>query len=139
MSGNDELRTLLNKQLLAAARQQGNVDELLSNPQHRDPEDANNFMFDINCTDVLGNTPLHLAVSSGSIENVNLLIESEAGCDVDPQNFQGDTPLHLAVQIQDTEIRRGIVEALVDAGADASYVLSVAISDIAEFDRAPQY
>ncbi|KIJ13831.1 hypothetical protein PAXINDRAFT_100515 [Paxillus involutus ATCC 200175] len=124
MSGNDEQRSLLNKQLLAAARQQGNVDELLSNPEHRDPEDEDSFLFDINCIDVLGNTPLHLAVLSGSLENVDALITSDAGCDVDPQNFQGDTPLHLAVQIQDPETRRGIVGALVDAGADHSIKLT---------------
>ncbi|KAF8844245.1 hypothetical protein BDN67DRAFT_1066354 [Paxillus ammoniavirescens] len=112
MSGNDEQRILLNKQLLAAARQEGNVDELLSNLEYRDPEDEDSFLFDINCIDVLGNTPLHLAVLSGSIENVNLFIESD-GCDVDLQNFEGDTPLHLAVQIQDLETRQAIVDALV--------------------------
>ncbi|KAF9225185.1 ankyrin [Gyrodon lividus] len=123
MSGYDEQRSLLNKQLLAAARQQGNVEELLTSAEYRDA-DEDSFLFDINCIDVLGNTPLHLAVSSGSIENVNFLIEAD-GCDVDPQNFAGDTPLHLAVQIQDRDTRREIVSALVEsAGAVDSIKLT---------------
>jgi len=118
MGADDEHRTLLNKQLLAAARQDGNVEELLTSIEYRDPKDEDAFQFDINCTDLVsGNTPLHLAVLSGSEENVNLLIEAD-GCDVDPQNLVGDTPLHLAVQIQNQENRRAIVSALVEtAGA----------------------
>ncbi|KAI9566362.1 hypothetical protein HD554DRAFT_1188115 [Boletus coccyginus] len=123
MAVDDEQRTLLNKQLLAAARQQGNVDELLTSPEYRDDDD--DFLFDINCVDLYsGNTPLHLAVSSGSVDNVNSLIEAY-GCDVDPTNKAGDTPLHLAVQIQDQDTRRAIVSALVEtAGAIESIRLT---------------
>ncbi|KAF8548065.1 ankyrin [Imleria badia] len=124
MALNDEQRKLLNKQLLAAAREQGNVEELLTSDEYRDPEDEDNFLFDINCTDLSGNTPLHLAVLSGSIENVNLLIEAD-GCDVDPQNKAGDTPLHLAVKIQDRVTRHAIVSSLVEtAGAVESIRLT---------------
>ncbi|KAG9313845.1 hypothetical protein JVU11DRAFT_4610 [Chiua virens] len=108
-----ETWTLLNKQLLAAARQDGNVEELLTSSEHRDEDD--NFLFDINCTDT---------VMSESIENINLFIEA-AGCDVDPQNSAGNTPLHLAVKIPDRETRHAIVSALVEiAGAVDSIRLS---------------
>ncbi|KAG8219242.1 hypothetical protein J3R82DRAFT_81 [Butyriboletus roseoflavus] len=108
MSVYDEPRTLLNKQLLAAARQDGNVEELLTSLEYRDSEDEDILLFDVNCTDF---------VLSGSVENVNLLIEAD-GCDVDPQNYAGDTPLHLAVQIHHRETRHAIVSALVEtAGA----------------------
>ncbi|KAG6380600.1 ankyrin repeat-containing domain protein [Boletus reticuloceps] len=117
MAVDDEQRKLLNRQLLAAARQQGNVEELLISEEYRDQDDQDSFLFDINCTDLSGNTPLHLTVSSGSIEHVNLLIEAD-GCDVDPQNNSGDTPLHLAVRIPDRATRHAIVSALVEtAGA----------------------
>ncbi|KAN0100059.1 hypothetical protein V8E55_000043 [Tylopilus felleus] len=117
MAVDEEQQELLNKQLLAAARQQGNIEELLTSAEYRDPDDEDSFLFDINCTDFLGNTPLHLAVLSGSVENLDLLIEAD-GCDVDPQNKAGDTPLHLAVRIQDRDTRHAIVSVLVEtAGA----------------------
>lgn len=51
-------------------------------------------------------------------------ILSEEGCDVDPQNStQKATPLHLAVQIEDEEVRRHIIESLLEAGADTKYVV----------------
>lgn len=41
------------------------------------------------------------------------------GCDVDLQNrTEGATPLHLALRIEDAELRKAIVESLLDAGAD---------------------
>ncbi|KAF9237095.1 ankyrin repeat-containing domain protein [Melanogaster broomeanus] len=125
MSNDDERRTLnlYDKRLLAAARQ-GDVEEVLDDPECSDPNSTDDFLFDINCIDVLGNTPLHLAVSSGSAESVELLLEVD-GCDVDPQNFEGDTPLHLAVQIQDPDARQAIVSLLVeDAGAVDSIKLT---------------
>ncbi|KAH0837778.1 hypothetical protein J3R83DRAFT_5957 [Lanmaoa asiatica] len=174
MTEDDERRKVLSKRLLAEARQDGNVEELLTDAEFRDDED--DFLFDINCIDMwvlflsrsnllrkhafappfyaaidlaLISRPFisppsrvrssscpplrvsltyfafclhHDSVLSHSIENVTLLIEAD-GCDVDPQNFAGDTPLHLAVRIQDRDIRRAIVSALVEiAGAIDSYV-----------------
>jgi hypothetical protein len=52
MDVDDEQRKFLNKQLLAAARQQGNVEELLTSVESRNPEDEDGFLFDINCTDL---------------------------------------------------------------------------------------
>ena len=68
---------------------------------------------------------LYYSVLSGSIENVDLLIEAY-GCDVDLQNNAGDTPLHLAVQITNQDTRHAIVSALVEiAGAIDSYVIPI--------------
>lgn len=73
---------------------------------------------DINCSDGLGNTPLHLAVSYGSTTVLEHIL-THAQCDVDPQNrLERATPLHLAIKIKDTEVRRQIVDSLLDAGAD---------------------
>lgn len=48
-------------------------------------------------------------------------ILSHDKCDVDLVNrLDGATPLHLAIGISDPNIRRQVVESLVDAGADAS-------------------
>lgn len=107
----DEERKLLNKQLLAAARGDGNVEELMTDPEYRDDEDE--YLFDINCTDILGNTPLHLAVQSKSVDIVCLILEAPL-CDVDIQNNAGDTPLHLAVQILDPQTRKAIVKVLIN-------------------------
>ncbi|KAL4068875.1 ankyrin repeat-containing domain protein [Scleroderma yunnanense] len=116
----DEQRKINNKQLLAAARGNGNVEELLTDPKYRHPEDIDEYLFDINCRDVLGNTPLHLAVKSESVENVNLILDAPL-CDVDLQNHDGNTPLHLAVQIRDQMIRKAVVTVLIDeAGASDS-------------------
>lgn len=77
---------------------------------------------------------LYHSVLSGSVENLDLLIEAD-GCDVDPQNKAGDTPLHLAVRIQDRDTRHAIVSVLVEtAGAVDSYVLSIFIICIASPD-----
>lgn len=107
----DDERKLLNKRLLAAARGGGNVEELMTDQEYRDAKDE--YLFDINCTDILGNTPLHLAVQSKSEDIVGLILEAPL-CDVDVQNNAGDTPLHLAVQIMDPEIRKAIVEVLIN-------------------------
>ncbi|KAI5998200.1 ankyrin repeat-containing domain protein [Pisolithus albus] len=108
-----EKRAVLNKRLLAAARGSGDIVELLIDPEYRDPDEEEDFLFDINCRDVLGNTPLHLAVSNESVGNVNLILDAPL-CDVDMQNHKGDTPLHLAVQIRDPDIRKDIVTLLIE-------------------------
>lgn len=49
------------------------------------------------------------------------LLEQD-GCDVDLQNrIERATPLHLALNIDDEELRKAVVESLLDAGADTRY------------------
>ena len=44
-------------------------------------------------------------------------------CDVDPINrIERATPLHLAVRIDEPELRRYVVESLLDAGANTWFV-----------------
>lgn len=51
-------------------------------------------------------------------------ILSHDECDVDPINrLEKATPLHLALRIQDEETRQSVVESLLEAGADTTYVL----------------
>jgi len=58
----------------------------------------------------------------GSSEVLCELLEHE-GCDVDYINrLEGATPLHLAVKIKQRELRAFIVDCLLDAGANMSYV-----------------
>jgi len=48
-------------------------------------------------------------------------ILSHEQCDVDPINrLEGATPLHLAVKIPQVDLRRYIVESLLDAGANTA-------------------
>lgn len=50
-------------------------------------------------------------------------ILSHDNCDVDPVNrIDGQTPLHLAVKESDPEMRAWLVETLLDAGADTTFV-----------------
>lgn len=40
-------------------------------------------------------------------------------CDVDPINrLERATPLHLAIRVEDLEVRREVVDSLLEAGAD---------------------
>jgi hypothetical protein len=51
------------------------------------------------------------------------IILSHEYCDVDPINrLDKATPLHLAVATEDPEDRRTLVESLLDAGADFTFV-----------------
>lgn len=50
-------------------------------------------------------------------------ILSHEECDVDPLNrLDKQTPLHLAAQIEELEMRKFVIEELLEAGADATYV-----------------
>ncbi|KLO20627.1 ankyrin [Schizopora paradoxa] len=74
--------------------------------------------YDINHADGLGMTALHYAASRGSIDVIEHIL-SQDGCDVDPINrIAKATPLHLALELPDRELRKLIVESLLDAGAD---------------------
>ncbi|KAJ7144835.1 ankyrin repeat-containing domain protein [Mycena crocata] len=98
-----------NERLLAAARAD-NEDMLLEVFEQGD--------FDINFQDGLGNTALHNAVSHGSTDVLEHILSHEE-CDVDPINrIEKATPLHLAVRLEDPELRKHIVESLLEAGAD---------------------
>ncbi|KAJ6541653.1 ankyrin repeat-containing domain protein [Mycena capillaripes] len=98
-----------NERLLAAAR--ADNEEMLL-------EVFEQGGFDINFQDGLGNTALHNAVSHGSTDVLEHILSHEE-CDVDPINrTEKATPLHLAVRLEDPELRKYIVESLLDAGAD---------------------
>jgi len=62
-------------------------------------------------TDEAGNTPLHLACRSGSVEIANLLID--AGADINAVNSQGMTPLRTAIHAR----RADVAVLLLDKGA----------------------
>ncbi|KAI6012788.1 hypothetical protein F5J12DRAFT_820761 [Pisolithus orientalis] len=98
-----EKRAILNKRLLTAARGSGDIEELFTDPMYRDPDDDEDYLFDINCRDM---------VSGGWVNYVDLILGAPL-CDVDIQNNRGDTPLHLAVQIRDPEARKAIVTLLI--------------------------
>ncbi|KAI0066521.1 ankyrin [Artomyces pyxidatus] len=98
-----------NERLLAAARQD-NEEMLL--------EILEEGNFDINFQDGLGNTALHYAASLGSTDVLEHILSHDE-CDVDPINrLEKATPLHLAVKLEDPELRKFVVESLLDAGAD---------------------
>ena len=69
------------------------------------------------------------SVSSCSITVLEHILSHE-DCDVDPQNkLEGATPLHLALRVESSDARLAVVESLLDAGADISYVLYCDASD----------
>ncbi|KAI9833055.1 MAG: hypothetical protein M1819_003888 [Sarea resinae] len=77
-----------------------------------------------NAQDGIGNHCLHIAASYGSYEVLDMLLDQE-GLEVDPlDRLEKDTPLHKAVRYTnglskgDWEVGNGIVELLLDAGAD---------------------
>ncbi|KIY65728.1 ankyrin [Cylindrobasidium torrendii FP15055 ss-10] len=99
-----------NNERLRAAAREDNVENLL--------EIFEQGNFDINCVDGLGNTPLHIAVAQGSTDVLEHILSHDE-CDVDPINrVEKATPLHLAVQVQHPQLRRHLVESLLEAGAD---------------------
>lgn len=72
---------------------------------------------EIEAMTVEGYTPLHLAVYSGSLETVAVLVSKK--CNVNAQTlFELNTPLHIAVQ----EGWRSICQYLIGAGVDTSLV-----------------
>ena len=74
----------------------------------------------VNLTDKCGNTPLHLAVRQGNVENAQLLIER--GADVNAKGNCGNTPLFEAVVNE--HIR--LIELLSDKGAKVTSGLASA-------------
>ncbi|GAA5941455.1 ankyrin repeat domain-containing protein [Sporobolomyces koalae] len=101
-----------NERLVAAAKQ--DLVDLLQ--ETLDGEEA----CDVNYQDGLGNTALHYAASSPSPDALQLLLEYD-GTDVDLQNrLDRSTPLHLAVKLENEDARLGVIEMLLDAGANPS-------------------
>ncbi|KAL1664892.1 hypothetical protein GGF50DRAFT_126864 [Schizophyllum commune] len=89
-----------NERLMAAARDD-NVEML--------EEIFEQGGFDINYQD---------GVSHGSTDVLEHILSHE-NCDVDPINrIEKATPLHLAVQVDHPELRKYLVESLLEAGAD---------------------
>ncbi|GAA6059435.1 hypothetical protein JCM10212_005374 [Sporobolomyces blumeae] len=101
-----------NERLVAAAKQDL-VDLLSETLEGEEP-------CDVNYQDGLGNTALHYAASSPSPDALQLLLETD-GTDVDLQNrLDRATPLHLAVKLENEDARHGVIEMLLDAGANPS-------------------
>lgn len=72
----------------------------------------------MNHQDGLGSTPLHYAVATPSPTVLEELLDYE-GTDVDLRNrLEGATPLHLAIKLENEQARLGVVEMLLEAGAD---------------------
>ena len=111
--------------MLFASCRQHNVDLLREALSHlRSPEAIGEF---INVSlDPLGNTALHVASTRGSLECLDVLLDQE-GVEVDPRNrMEGNTPLHCAAKLSQEdgyeEEARGIIEMLLEAGADPRYM-----------------
>ena len=58
------------------------------------------------------------SVSHGSTDVLEHILSHDE-CDVDPINrVERATPLHLTVKIENVELRRYVIDSLLDAGAD---------------------
>ncbi|KAJ1936467.1 hypothetical protein EC988_008188 [Linderina pennispora] len=104
-----------NEQLLAACKldQSDMVEDLL--------KDLGSV--DVNCADGVGNTPLHYAAQTGSVDCVELLV-AVPGIDANKKNrIENDTPLHKAVMNHsEPEESLEITRLLISAGADPRIV-----------------
>ncbi|KAG9324581.1 hypothetical protein KVV02_005114 [Mortierella alpina] len=74
--------------------------------------------FNINYTDGVGNSALHLAARSGSTECLEVILYVD-GIDVDIANrLEGDTPLHKAAAYSDPEAALQMCHVLAERGAN---------------------
>ncbi|OJA09235.1 hypothetical protein AZE42_11224 [Rhizopogon vesiculosus] len=120
MAETEETRATINRLLLVNALTEGALEEMMDNPEYFDADDE--FLGDLNCTDALGNTALHLAVRQGHPADVAALCAGPV--DLDIHNKSGDTPLHVALKgIEDTGKRFEIVKELLSCGAEHKHIM----------------
>lgn len=86
--------------------------------------------FDVNAQDKYGNTALHFAVKSGSLEMVTLLIK-EYGAKIKIKNEAKMTPLHVAIYSG----YFGIVEFLVKNGSSPKLLTGILLSILTSKER----
>ena len=103
-------RTLLD---LAAAGHHDGVRRLLACPPGPPRRGCASFPVDVAWRDPVGNTALHLAARSGSVETVRAVTDHAPDL-VRARNVDGHTALHVAAEAG----HRGAVAALVERGAD---------------------
>lgn len=72
----------------------------------------------VSAEDVDGNTPLHLAAQEHAVGAARVLINGDAS--IDARNRWGNTPLFVATV--NSAGRGGVIEMLLEAGADAAAV-----------------
>ncbi|KAG1742693.1 uncharacterized protein EDB91DRAFT_292029 [Suillus paluster] len=102
--------------LLVNALTEGALEEMMEDPEYFD-SNTEEFLGDLNCTDALGNTALHLAVRQGHAADVAALCGGAV--DLDIHNKNGDAPLYIALkEIDDAEARFEIVKELLSCGAE---------------------
>jgi len=80
---------------------------------------AEGNQINFNTTDAVGNTALHLAAKSFSLDCLEILLRQD-GITVDKVNIiEGNTPLHIAaLNIKDVSISEAIIAALLQAGSN---------------------
>jgi ankyrin repeat protein len=100
-----------------------NEDKLLSLANNKDTgiKDIENFInnntVDINCEDIINNTPLIYAIENNRIDIVELLIDK--GADVNKISGENITPLRVAIY-ENKNI--DIFNLLINKGADIKYI-----------------
>ena len=102
---------MLCKTLMTMGRTQLALDvkSFLQNTQHEGRRDSA-----ISCVaaEDEGRSALHIAVESGMLENVDILLKSNSN--LVTKTFQGNTPLHLAASLGHTDIMAALMEKMVD-------------------------
>ncbi|KAG0697736.1 hypothetical protein DFH29DRAFT_944800 [Suillus ampliporus] len=94
---------------------------MMEDPEYFD-DNTDEFLGDLNCTDALGNTALHLAVRQGHAADVAALCGGAV--DLDIHNKNGDAPLYIALKgIDDAEARFKIVNELLSCGAECKQTM----------------
>lgn len=92
-------------------------DTLMNAIRNNKPTNVQNAIIegaDVNCKNVVGSTPLHLAVRYNSYEIVEILINSGANVNIE----HGEPPLVNAIDMGKIDI----IRLLVDKGADINFV-----------------
>ncbi|KAH8885872.1 ankyrin, partial [Thozetella sp. PMI_491] len=84
---------------------------------------------DANEQNLLGESPLHLAVRAGEKSMIDPLIQR--GAHIDLPNRAGDTPLHLAARL-DFSVGRPLVTMLYERGASVNLRNSYGLTPLHE-------